>query len=346
MSPSRTMPAAVYKGDRTITVEQIPVPEPGPGEILIEVRHCGICGSDLHMYWEDWGRPGATGGHEYSGTVVEVGPGVEEWAVGDRVVGGPGPGCGRCEPCQEGHAQLCLGRHRAGLTPFQGAFARYKKLEAAAAFRVPDGLDLRTAALTEPLAVALHGVERARPRPGQRVLVTGAGPIGLLTVAYLRAIGVDDVTVSEPAPARRERALQVGAARAVAPGELVAPELPMDVVTEPYHVAIECSGRAEAMEAALSQLGRRGTLVLSGTGMKRPRFDPIRIITNELTVTGAVEYGRSDYRAALSLLAAGRLPTELLIEPIDVPLGGLQDALGRLFAGELPGKVLVVPTEE
>src|SRR5438067_13289254 len=89
MSEPRTMPAAVYQGDRTITVERRPVPEPGPGEVLLEVSHCGVCGSDLHMVMEGWGQPGSTGGHEYSGTIVALGDGVTGWQVGDRVVGGP-----------------------------------------------------------------------------------------------------------------------------------------------------------------------------------------------------------------------------------------------------------------
>src|SRR3954447_3585557 len=97
-----TMAAAVYQGAGAITVEHRPVPEPGDGEVLLEVSHCGVCGSDLHMYVEQWGTPGTTGGHEYSGTVVAVGRGVVDWKVGDRVVGGPDPGCGACEPCCAG----------------------------------------------------------------------------------------------------------------------------------------------------------------------------------------------------------------------------------------------------
>ena len=113
----------------------------------------------------------------------------------------------------------------------------------------------------------------------------------------------------------------------------------------PYDAAFECSGRADAMQAALTQLARGGTLVLSGTGMKRPRFDPNRIILNELVVTGSVEYTPDDFDRCIELLASDVLPTKLLIEPADVPLSDLQRAMERLAAGELPGKVLVVPDE-
>ena len=119
--------------------------------------------------------------------------------------------------------------------------------------------------------------------------------------------------------------------------------MPTEIVAEPFQVAIECSGRADAMEAALANLDRAGTLVLSGTGMRRPKFDPNRIIFQELTVTGTVEYTPGDYHAAIDLLADRRLPVDDLIEADDVPLDRLQQAMEQLIAGELAGKVLVVP---
>jgi (R,R)-butanediol dehydrogenase/meso-butanediol dehydrogenase/diacetyl reductase len=337
------MPAAVYQGERTITVEELPVPVMGRGDVLLEVSHCGICGSDLHFVMEGWSRPGSVHGHEYSGVVVAVGDDVAGWVAGDRAIGGPTPGCGTCPPCLAGQANLCVGKDKAGVTPHQGAFATFKALSASALFRVPDGLDLRTAALTEPVAVALRGVLRSGAAPGDRVLVTGAGPIGMLSVAVLRALGVDDVTVSEPGPRRRALAREVGASAVVTPDALVSPRLPMDLIDAPFRAAIECSGRPDAMVAALTQLGRAGTLVLSGTGMVRPEFDTNRIILNELVITGSCEYTRDDYEQAIDLLAAGRLPVDLLIEPDDVPLGGVQRAMEQLVAGELAGKVLVVP---
>jgi (R,R)-butanediol dehydrogenase/meso-butanediol dehydrogenase/diacetyl reductase len=337
------MSAAVYQGQRTVTVEHLPVPRPGPGQVLLEVSHCGICGSDLHFVMEDWGRPGSVHGHEYSALIAAVGLGVEGWAVGDAVIGGPDPGCGACEPCQLGRPNLCVHKHRPGVEPSRGAFAAYKVDPVNSLFRVPPGLDLRIAALTEPVAVALRGVLRSGLKPGRRALVTGAGPIGLLSIAVLRALGVDDITVSEPGARRRDLALRVGAAKAVTPDELVAPRLPMDLVEEPFHAALECSGRADAMTAALAQLGRGGTLVLSGTGMVRPALETNRVILNELVITGTVEYTRDDYAQAIDLLADKRLPVDLLIEPDDVPLGGVQQAMEQLVAGELAGKVMVVP---
>jgi (R,R)-butanediol dehydrogenase/meso-butanediol dehydrogenase/diacetyl reductase len=337
------MPAAVYKGNHTIAVEEIPIPEVGSNQVLLEISHCGICGTDIHMVMEDWGRAGSTGGHEYSGVVAELGPEVSGWAIGDRAVGGPTAGCGACSACRAGHTNLCHGRPNSGLDRFVGAFARYKVVGSSSLFRIPDGVDLRTAALTEPLAVALRGVQRTVVSETDRVLVTGAGPIGLLTVTVLHAQGVSDITVSEPSAKRQALALQVGATRVIAPDQLERPPMPMEVVASPYQLVFECSGSSDAMEAALANLDRAGTLVLSGAGMRRPRFDSNRIIMNELVVTGTYEYTREDYRRAMDLLDAGRLPATALIEPDDQPLERLQWAMEQLMAGELAGKVMVVP---
>jgi 2-desacetyl-2-hydroxyethyl bacteriochlorophyllide A dehydrogenase len=334
----------VYHRRGTIAVEDVAVPEVGPGDVLLEISHCGVCGTDLHLVMEGWGVPGSIHGHEYSGVVVAAGDEVTQFAVGDRVVGGPPAGCGACVLCARGATHLCLERPRAGLSVFHGAFARYMKVPATSCYGVPAGLDLRVAALCEPTAVALHGVLRSDAWADSRVLVTGAGPIGLLTVAVLRAMDVDDITVSEPNPKRRELVRAVGASTVVTPDSFVRPELPMDVVDAPFDVAIECSGRPDAMELALQQLQRRGTLVLSGTGMTAPAFDPNRIILNELIITGSYEYVAADYVSALEFLASGALPTDLLIERDDVPLTGVQRAMEQLVAGELAGKVMVIPT--
>jgi len=204
-------------------------------------------------------------------------------------------------------------------------------------------VSLREAAIAEPVAVALHGVTRSGIRPGMRALVTGAGPVGSFTLAVLRAQGIDDVTVSEPSPVRRSLAQRLGAAAVVAPEDLVAPALPLHVVDRPFDVAFECSGVAAAIESALAQLGKTGTLVLLGTGMEPPRLDAIRVLLNELVVTGAYEYDEHGLATALDLIASGRLATDLLIESGAVGLDDLQTAMEDLAAGRVAGKVLVAP---
>ncbi|MBV9410871.1 MAG: alcohol dehydrogenase catalytic domain-containing protein [Acidimicrobiia bacterium] len=337
------MPVAVYRGKGEITVDRKPVPEPGEGEVLVEVSHCGVCGTDLHVVLEGWGEPGRVGGHEWSGRIAAVGSGVEKWSVGTEVVGGELLACGTCAMCTAGRPSLCAKRAPVTGDGRDGAFAQYIVTAAAGLSPVENGVSLRAAALTEPLAVAMHAITRGGVEAGDRVLVTGAGPIGLLAVAALRARGVDDVVVSEPGASRRERASAVGASHVITPADLVVPPLPMDLVADPFDAVLECSGRADAMEAGLAQLARGGRLVLVGTGMHSPRLDNNRILLNELVVTGAYNYDANGFRNALALLATGALPVDLLIEPEDVPLSGLLNAMHKLASGELPGKVLVVP---
>jgi L-iditol 2-dehydrogenase len=345
---SPVMPAAVFMGLRDVAVEERPTPTIGSGELLLEVSHCGICGSDLHFLLEWGGRTGVIEGHEFSGTVVGVGSDVTGWSLGDRAIGGPSPKCGVCEYCRANRPQLCSDRSRVGTgeSDWQGAFARYKTVTAAEALRVPDNLSLKHAALTEPLAVALHGITRGGgARPGTRWLITGAGPIGFLSVAALKAMGVDDIVVSEPKERRRALAEKLGA-RVIEPDSLTTPQWPHDVVDEPFDVVLECSGNGRAMEAGLAQLKRAGTLVLVGAGMARPKFDPNRILLNELEITGAYVYDHDGFPRALELLASGKMPNDLLVEQEDYPLNRLLDAAIGLHEGELAAKAMVVPRVE
>ncbi len=343
-----TMPAAVYRGPGDVAIEARPVPQAGPGELVIEVEQCGVCGSDIHMMIEGWGRPGSIEGHEYSGRVVQVAEGVEGWDVGDPVVGGPAPRCGRCRHCLAGRPSLCDERDTPGTTAWQGAFARYKSLPAAQAVRVPDGMALRVAALAEPLAVALHGLTRARVEPGQRVMVFGAGPIGSLTVAALRQRGVDDITVCEPNMGRRHLAKRVGARSVVEPSDLEIPTIaePGRIVDGAADLVLECSGNAQAMEAGLAQLARGGRMVLVGAGMRQPRFDPNRILLNELEVSGAFCYDPGGFDAALEMLGSQRFPVDALIDPTGFALRDLAATLQRIASGEIAAKAMIDPREE
>lgn len=339
------MPAAVLKGPGRLEVEQVDVPAVGAGDVLVEVDLCGVCGSDLHMVLEGWGQPGSWQGHEWVGRIAAVGADVTRWSPGDVVVGGPPVRCGTCASCVAGRPSLCSDRDTPGIGGEQGAFATFKLSAADEVLPMPPGIDARAAALAEPLAVALHGIHQGRVQPGQRVLVLGAGPIGALTIAALRAIGVDDVTCAEPGAARQALAAEVGASLVLHPADLVVPSIaePGLVVDDAVDVVLECSGNRKAMEAGLAQLVRGGTLVLVGAGIDPPRFDPNRILLNELVITGAFTYDQGGFEEALDLLASGQLPVEALLEPDEVPLDGLLDAMRDLAEGRRAGKVLVRP---
>ncbi len=340
-----TQRALIYRAVREVEVIEHPVAPAGPDDVVVVVSHCGICGTDLHTVLEGMSPPDVIGGHEYAGRIVELGAKVAGWSLGDGVVSGGSGGCGACASCIAHRPSLCERQAGIGdgLGGPNGAFAEYVRVPAGQLLRVPDGVSLREAALAEPLAVAVHGISLSGAKPGDRVLVTGAGPIGMLTIAACAAMGIEDVTVSEPGDVRRARALEVGAKRGFSPDDLETPPMPFTIVDSPFDVALECSGNPRAMESALAQLRRMGRLVLVGTGMRRPKFDHNRILLNELVVTGAFCYDENGIAAALELLATAGLPTDLLIEPDDVPLEGMLEAAERSHAGELAGKVMIVP---
>jgi threonine dehydrogenase-like Zn-dependent dehydrogenase len=336
------MRAAVYREKGRLVVEERPVPEAGPHEVVLRVSHCGVCGSDLHLVVEGWGRPDSIGGHEYSGRVAALGSGVTGWRLGEGVVGGPAAGCGSCEYCTSHRPGLCASHGAPGVSDFQGAFAEYMRVHESQLRRIPAGLSLREAALAEPLAVALHGITLSRIASGQRALVTGAGPIGMLTLAALRAREID-VTVSEPSATRRAVAVRLGASRVLPPDELPRPRMPFEFAPDGYDAAFECSGNPAAVESALRQLKRGGVLMLVGTGMAKPRLDANRMILGELRAIGCYNYDEHGIEDALALLAGGKLPTGLLLEKGDVGLEGLSSAMERLAAGEIGAKLLVAP---
>ena len=338
--------AVVYKGPGQVVVESRPVDAPGSDEVLVEVSHCGICGSDIHLILEGWGKPGTVMGHEFTGSIVALGANVTEWAMGEAVVGGPSPRCGSCRRCLEGLPSQCENRGApADGGGRDGAFARYVMVDRRSLLRLPEGVTSRQAALAEPLAVALHAITRSGVVPGQSVMVFGAGPIGALGVAALVARGIAPVTVVEPSAPRQRLALALGADQVMDPSDLESFPMwePERISENAVDVVLECSGQKAAMEAGLSQLRRGGILVLVGAGIDPPSFDPNRLLLNELHVCGSYVYDAHGFEQALELLASGAIPTDLLIEPQDVGLDDLGDALLNLASGHVAGKVMINP---
>lgn len=340
-----SMPAAVLHRPGVVVVEERPVPRPGPDEVLVEVDHCGICGSDVHMLLDGWGERGLVAGHEFTGSIVALGDGVTGWSLGEPVVGGTSPKCGRCRRCLEGKPSQCENRQGPVVDGHDGAFARYVLVREASLLRLPPGLTSRQAALAEPLAVALHGITRSGAAPGDRVMVIGAGPIGALSIAALVARGIGPVIAVEPGARRKQLARELGASEVLDPADLETFPAwePERITGRAVHVVLECSGRKEAIEAGFHQLGRGGTLVLVGAGLEHPAFDPNRFVLNELHVVGSFVYDQGGFDRALELLATDGFPTDRLIEAEDVPLDRLSDALTGLAEGRLAGKVMVVP---
>ncbi len=340
------MRAAVYHSPGVIEVEERPVPIPPRDHVLVEVEHCGICGSDLHLLLEGWiDNPGLIAGHEFSGVIVRLGEGVDGWSVGDRVVGGPSPRCGTCRRCVEKKPSQCENKSGSITDVHDGAFAGYTVVSAESLFAIPNNLSTREAALCEPLAVALHGITRSNVVPGDSAMVIGVGPIGAMTIAVLRSIGVDNVIAVEPGERRRELASAVGATVVLQPEELHEFPIwePESISEEAVDVVFECSGKKQAMEAGFSQLRRGGILVLLGPNIESPTFDLNRMILNELEVKGSFIYDFGGFEKALELLASGKIPNSLHVEPIEIPLDLISETLVGLSTGQFAGKVLVAP---
>ena len=260
----------------------------------------------------------------------------------------PRPRCGRCRRCLEGQPSQCEDRGTSVTEDLavDGAFADYIVVDQRSLLALPHGLSPRAAALAEPLAVALHGITRARLEPGDSVMVLGAGPIGALSVAALVARGVGPVTVVEPAPARQELARALGADVVIDPSDLeVFPQWePERIADRAVDVVLECSGKKVAMEAGVCQLRRGGRMVMVGAGIEPPTFDPNRLLLNELTITGSFVYDEGGFAAALDLLAGDGFPIDLLVAPDDVPLDRLVDTMVDLASGRIPAKAMVVPS--
>jgi L-iditol 2-dehydrogenase len=293
-------------------VRDVPVAEPGPGEVLLRVASCGVCGSDLHAFRSDagfeWIRTPVTLGHEFSGTVEAVGPGVTRVSPGDRVVVIAIQGCGRCDTCLAGSTQLCPERELVGLSQ-DGGMAEYVVEPEQHLVPVPKGLDLTVAALCEPLAVAVHAVAvRADVKPGQKVVVSGPGPIGVLCAMLADSIGAEVLLtgVGQDSVSRLPAAERVGL-RTANLSEKPLEKHMRDGFGQAPDVWIESSGSVRALSSALESVQPGGTIVVVGLYAEEMRFFPTTAVRRELSMLFSYACNYVDYQAALDLLARGAI---------------------------------------
>jgi L-iditol 2-dehydrogenase len=334
--------AAVLYAPGDLRVEDRAVPEPGPREVLVEIAAVGVCGSDVHYY--EHGRIGSfvvrepmVLGHESSGRVVALGPETSKHAVGDRVTLEPGVPCGGCRECRAGRYNLCRDVRFFATPPIDGAFANYVTIHEDFAFALPEAVSDQAGALMEPLSVAVWACQKAGVSAGDRVLVTGAGPIGLLALQTARAFGATDVTVTDVNPHRLALAERTGATRTINVAET-----PLDEAEIEVDALIECSGHPASLKAGLAALRPAGTAVLVGMGPEEEGVLPLALIqTRELWVTGTFRYANT-YPTAIALAADRRVDLEAIV----TGHYGLDDAEAALRAGrEDPTavKVMVMP---
>lgn len=340
------MRALRFHAARDLRIEEVTEPSaPGAGEVVVRIAACGICGTDLHEYVAGpivtpvtpHPLTGAQNpqilGHEFAGDVVATGPGVTSVSEGDRVAIMPLAYCGRCAYCRRGLQHLCATMACVGLSHAWGGMAELATVAEYQIVRLPEPVTYRQGALIEPTAVAAYAVERAGVGPGDRVLVTGAGPIGALAVLCAHSAGASTVYVSEPNPARRARAETLGIATVLDPTSVDLPELLRDETDGlGVDVAIECSGHPAGFATAISSLRRRGTLAQTGLFVGEATVEPMLWSLNDLTIIGTWCYWVYGFERIALQIAAGSLPVERVITS-GVTLDGAPDAFARLASG-------------
>jgi len=312
------MKAAVLIEPGKIEIRDVPSPSPRNGEVLVKVREAGICGTDFAKYRGDLGGNfPVIAGHEAVGEIVALGPGVTEIRIGERVAIQPNFACGECETCLSGRGNICPQRVRLGLD-VDGVFAEYVTAPQNYVWVLPEGLSYSDAALTEPLSVALHGFQKSPAAAGDRVLVYGAGTIGLFYVqlAVLAKARVTALDIAEP---RLDVARKLGASRTFSSGAQ------LEAGREDFTAVYETSGTADALADIVKWCAPGGRILLTGLPEKASSVPTALITRKELLLQGAMIY-RDEFRTALDLLKKGVIRSDLFITNI-YPLEKLPEAL-------------------
>lgn len=311
------MQASRFLGNKTFAVTDLPTPYAGPGELVLRNQVCGVCGTDVHIYHGEPGsadvNPPVVLGHEYSGEVVEVGEGVTGFAVGDHVTVDPNIYCGHCAYCQNGKKQLCPSMEAIGVTR-DGGFAQYSRIPASQAFKLEPTVPWETAAMAEPLACCLHGIDLAGIQVGDKVCVVGGGAIGLLMVQLAKLSGASQIVLSEPNEKRRQVGLQLGANAALDPTRPDAQEAFAQVLGGGANVVIECVGNVPAVKSAFQFAGKGATVLLFSVPKVDATFDlPLfDVYKKELTIKGSF-VNPDTHARAVALINSGKVDFDPII---------------------------------
>lgn len=338
--------AAFYEGNRSIRVGDCVPTAPAPGQVQIRVSHCGICGSDLHLFHGDMDHRvhiPQVFGHEMSGAITAVGEGVKGFAPGDHVVVRPLNPCGECPACRAGNSHVCQRLKFIGIDA-PGALQALWTVPAHTLHRLPESLPLEKAALVEPLAVACHDVRLAGVKPGEYAVVQGGGPIGMLIAIVVRNAGAR-VLISEMNPFRLRLAQELGF-DAVNPKETDLVKYVTDQTkTAGADVVFEVSGSAAGAESMTQLVRVRGRIVIVAIFSQVPKVNLFQFFWRELRLLGARVYEPEDFERAIALAASGTLPLDRLISEVR-PLEGLETALHRLESGGEVMKILIQCSEK
>lgn len=304
------MRAAVFTGlGRPLELRDLPPLRPADGDIVVQIGRCGICGSDLHMTEDPvFGLPvGAVLGHEFAGEVVEVGRSVTSFRPGDRICVPPMQGCGTCQACRAGEPGHCPQMILIG-----GGYGEFTAFPEHQAVRMPDGLSFSDGALVEPLAVALHGVRLSNLQPGDRVVILGAGPIGLATAFWARRMGAAQIIVIDISTWHRDRALAMGATHFVE-GTIDPVQSADALIGGKADIVFECVGLPGLIAQAIDHVRPKGSVLVQGLCTRPDSFVPFRAIMKECRLQFSNFFRLTEYHAALDMLEMGCAEPRLLI---------------------------------
>jgi len=333
------MKAAVFQGlGQKLCIEVVPDPEPGAGEVVVKVGRCGICGSDLHMT-EDamFGVPlGAVLGHEFAGEIAAVGKGVTGLKVGDRVSVPPVKGCGACPSCLAGEPAWC-----AQMALIGGGYGQYALALERQIVRLPSSASLADGALVEPLAVALHGAAKAGITPGDKVVILGAGPIGLATAFWAKRLGAGQVVITDLNRFQEERAMVMGATAFVSGDEDHVVQADR-VLGGKADIVFECVGVPGMIAQAVEHIRIKGTVLVQGLCTRPDSFIPFKALSKEARIQFAAFFKTQEYEASLDVLSSGAAEPRALVTDT-ITLDALPDTFEALRRRTHQCKVLVAP---
>jgi L-iditol 2-dehydrogenase len=331
-----------------LEIADMPVPAPGPGEVLIRVEACGICGSDVHGFDGSSGRriPPLVMGHEAAGTIAALGEGVRSYKVGERVTFDSLISCGECVYCKRGDLNLCDNRQVVGVScgdyRRHGAFAEFCVVPERVLYRLADAMTFPEAAMLEPTAVTLHAVRVTELTGGETALVVGAGMIGLLTMQVARVAGCDRVFVADIDETRLELARQLGADAVFNSKDVDVPAKMLELTGgQGVDVAFEAVGRNETVGIAIDSTRKGGTVTLIGNITPEVTLPLQKVVTREIRLQGSCAIS-GEYPEAIELISAGKIQVKPLITAVD-PLEEGPRWFERLYAHE-PNLMKVILT--
>lgn len=311
------MKSAVFYGRHDLRVENTPTPKPAPNEVLIQVKACGICGTDIHIYEGDKGAAEVTPptilGHEFAGIITEIGCDVQNFQVGDRVCIDPNHYCGECDFCRSGEVHFCERMVGYGTT-VNGGFAEYCVVEQSQVYHIGDNTSFAQGAMAEPVACCLHGIDMCGIEPGYQVVVIGGGMIGLLMLQLAKLAGAAKIALLEPVEKKREMGRKLGADVCIDPLKENVKERLADAGMTWVRTVIECAGLPSTMEQAVDLAGKKGTVMMFGLTKPDAQISikPFQIFQKELTLKASFINPCTQQRA-LQLIDSGRLDVESMV---------------------------------